>query len=335
MEADELPYISVIITAYKRKDFLLNAIKSVVNQTLNKKYYEIIVIKNFRDENIDDFINKNEIVGIISNDNSLQGKLIEALNVAKGTIISFLEDDDLFFENKLEIVYNKFNRNNKLIYYHNSMIPITGENKILTNWYKQENGIIIGDSASKLRILRRFIEYGGHNLSSISISRNIILKNSKIFGSSTYSLDYAILLLCLTMEGLILSDSERLTLYREHTSSSHIYSKNRNEFTKNRCFVNEQSVATFNNFRSVISSANANIKGVYSFMLSFLLIKQHFFCGSITDVDIRKFAKLFKYRLNTKDYLMGLFLILLIRDKSGKLKNVALNLYLKKVMNDE
>ena len=49
MNDNELPYISVIITAYNRKDFLFNAIKSVVNQTLDKKYYEIIVIKNFED----------------------------------------------------------------------------------------------------------------------------------------------------------------------------------------------------------------------------------------------------------------------------------------------
>jgi len=67
MENDKLPYISVIITAYNRKEYLLNAIKSVINQTLDKKYYEIIVIKNFNDKNIDDFINENKIISIISN----------------------------------------------------------------------------------------------------------------------------------------------------------------------------------------------------------------------------------------------------------------------------
>ena len=124
MNDTELPYISVIITAYDRKEFLLNAIKSALNQTLDKKYYEIIVIKNFRDENIDDFIIENKIVEIISNDNSLAGKLIEALNVAKGTVISFLDDDDLFSSNKLEVVYNKFKSNNNICYYHNTHITM-------------------------------------------------------------------------------------------------------------------------------------------------------------------------------------------------------------------
>ena len=93
MENNKLPYISVIITAYNRREFLLNAIKSVLSQTLDKKYYEIIVIKNFQDDIIDNFISENNIKGIISTDNSLGGKLIEALNVATGEIISFLEDD--------------------------------------------------------------------------------------------------------------------------------------------------------------------------------------------------------------------------------------------------
>ena len=65
MEIDKLPYVSVIITAYNRKEFLLNAIKSVLNQRLDKKYYEIIVIKNFRDKNIDDFIKDKKIKEIL------------------------------------------------------------------------------------------------------------------------------------------------------------------------------------------------------------------------------------------------------------------------------
>jgi len=39
--------ITVIITAYNRKEFLEDAIKSAINQTLPRKYYEIIVVKIF------------------------------------------------------------------------------------------------------------------------------------------------------------------------------------------------------------------------------------------------------------------------------------------------
>ncbi|WP_290705506.1 glycosyltransferase, partial [Ferroplasma sp. Type II] len=62
------PYISVIIVAYNRKNYIKQAIESVLNQTLNQNLYEIIVVKNFEDMEIDDFINKNNIKNIYTVD---------------------------------------------------------------------------------------------------------------------------------------------------------------------------------------------------------------------------------------------------------------------------
>jgi glycosyltransferase involved in cell wall biosynthesis len=50
--------ISVIISAYNRKEFLKNAIRSVYNQLLDKGLYEVVVVKNFEDKDIDDYIAK-------------------------------------------------------------------------------------------------------------------------------------------------------------------------------------------------------------------------------------------------------------------------------------
>jgi Glycosyl transferase family 2. len=41
------PFISVIITAFNRDTFLKDAIESALKQTLDKKVYEVIVVKNF------------------------------------------------------------------------------------------------------------------------------------------------------------------------------------------------------------------------------------------------------------------------------------------------
>jgi len=54
-----VPYISVIITAYNRREFLLDAFRSALNQTLDRNKYEIIVTKNFTDYKIDNYIKKN------------------------------------------------------------------------------------------------------------------------------------------------------------------------------------------------------------------------------------------------------------------------------------
>ncbi|MGC8544043.1 MAG: glycosyltransferase, partial [Vulcanisaeta sp.] len=60
------PFISVVITAYNRREFLKYAVKSVINQTLDKSLYEIIVVKNFRDPEVDHVVESN------------RGKIIEA-----------------------------------------------------------------------------------------------------------------------------------------------------------------------------------------------------------------------------------------------------------------
>jgi len=39
--------ISVIISAYNRKEFLKNAIRSVYTQLLDKGLYEVVIVKNF------------------------------------------------------------------------------------------------------------------------------------------------------------------------------------------------------------------------------------------------------------------------------------------------
>ncbi|WP_048051887.1 glycosyltransferase family A protein [Saccharolobus islandicus] len=55
--------LTILIIARNRKSFLLDAVSSCLNQTVSKKRYEIIVVKNFTDEYID---RKLEELGIIN-----------------------------------------------------------------------------------------------------------------------------------------------------------------------------------------------------------------------------------------------------------------------------
>ncbi|MCH4816713.1 MAG: glycosyltransferase [Saccharolobus sp.] len=99
-----MPYISVIITAYNRKQFLLDAIKSVLNQSLNRNEYEILVAKNFKDDNIDNYLYNNKIKNISIFRSVNNSYIAEAVKLSSGEIISFLDDDDLFLPTKLENV---------------------------------------------------------------------------------------------------------------------------------------------------------------------------------------------------------------------------------------
>jgi Glycosyl transferase family 2. len=60
--------ITVLVTAFNRKQFLPEALCSVINQTLDPSEYEVIVVKNFADGLSDRIIKENGFKEIICND---------------------------------------------------------------------------------------------------------------------------------------------------------------------------------------------------------------------------------------------------------------------------
>ena len=100
--------ISVIIPTYNRYDNLLNAIDSVKNQTY--KDYEIIVVSDgSTDERYKNDIDSVIMIRLPKSSREVLGYPCgsvprnEGLVKAKGEYIAFLDDDDIWMPNKLEI----------------------------------------------------------------------------------------------------------------------------------------------------------------------------------------------------------------------------------------
>jgi len=70
------PYISVVVTAYDRKKYLLGAVQSALNQTISKDLYEVIVVKNFRDETIDRQLEEWRVINLYSMMSHKVGKFV-------------------------------------------------------------------------------------------------------------------------------------------------------------------------------------------------------------------------------------------------------------------
>jgi len=119
-----VPFISVIITAHNRREFLLDAVNSALNQTLPKDEYEIIVVKNFEDERIDKFLEEHNVRNIIVEEEPLGAKIVKGVEESRGEVVSFLEDDDLWLPQKLDIVKQVF-KDKDVIYYHNDFYNFT------------------------------------------------------------------------------------------------------------------------------------------------------------------------------------------------------------------
>jgi glycosyltransferase involved in cell wall biosynthesis len=114
-----VPFISVIITAHNRREFLLEAVNSALNQTLPKDEYEIIVVKNFEDERIDKFLEEHNVKNIVTKEEPVGANIVKGVEESRGEVISFLDDDDLWLPQKLEIVKQVF-QDKDVMYYHNN-----------------------------------------------------------------------------------------------------------------------------------------------------------------------------------------------------------------------
>ena len=106
------PLVSVIIPSFNRIDFLIEAIRSVLEQTYNN--LEIIVINDGSDE--DGYLNHKYLDSIKQINLDKNQKKIHGygpgsirnfgIDVANGEWLAFLDDDDIWFKNKIEVQIN-------------------------------------------------------------------------------------------------------------------------------------------------------------------------------------------------------------------------------------
>ena len=95
---------SVVIIAYKRKEFLINAVNSVLNQRYPREMIEIIVVKSFEDNEIDSILLKEQVRCVYTHEKSIGKKFALGFELSTGEIVCMLEDDDEFHELKMETI---------------------------------------------------------------------------------------------------------------------------------------------------------------------------------------------------------------------------------------
>lgn len=238
--------ISVIIMCYNRRNFLRGAVRSVLNQTLDKSLFEIIVVKNFK-SSIDKFLNRNKIITVLDKQKNAGSNFTKAIKHSSGKIIALLDDDDLWSSDKLEIVHKLFKDNSNLGYYRNN-IGVIGKNgppKILKfldkssiRLYKMK-WFYIKDK-DKPNQINHMINLGiNFNNSSISVRRGVL--SSKLPQMKKIGLLIDNFLFCSAIcSGYdMLAGSKRLTKYRVHGNNASAPSKLNIFFARNSIYISD------------------------------------------------------------------------------------------------
>ena len=208
------PRISIIVVAYNRKQYILNAIRSILNQDLPSNHYEIILVKNFSDEEIDSFLLENGVTNILVNDGSWGESLFTGINVSRGRIVAFLDDDDEFYPNKLSRVYEVFQTLKEVVYYHNSfeLVSYKGD-KLKSPLYSGQGMTKVISKHDQSGIISIFRRGLFSNLSSVAVSRELLIFNLKSIKGLQTAMDVFTFFMALDSGKKLYFDKAVLTKY--------------------------------------------------------------------------------------------------------------------------
>lgn len=107
------PLVSIIIPTYNQADFLQECLRSVIDQSYS--FWEAIVVNNFSDDHTLDIVRKFEDERIhvlnFANQGVIAASRNRGVNQAKGSLIAFLDSDDVWHKDKLQCCVDAFFNN--------------------------------------------------------------------------------------------------------------------------------------------------------------------------------------------------------------------------------
>ena len=258
----ENPYISVVIIAYDRKEFILEAVKSVIDQTLERSKYEIIVVKNYLDPEIDKFLKENDVFNIYTDEKPLGAKLAYGIEKSMGEVVSFLEDDDIYLPFKLREVYEVFQENKDVVYFKHSIVEARNVDGVLSETIAKQKMTQLRKifPVLKLITIKRIYNvqnYGVGNTSSISIKKNYYLKFHTIFQRLNYLADvlfFFLSLLIVNEHVKLCFQTAPLSIYRIHDSwTGYDAPSSQDDFLKKNLKIAEEGVKSYEIIIDILS----------------------------------------------------------------------------------
>jgi len=111
MRDSSFPVVSIVIPTYNHAEFLQVALDSVIQQTFTS--WEAIVVNNYSDDNteaiVSSFLDDRIILINFHNNGIIAASRNQAIKIAKGKYVAFLDSDDMWFPTKLQECINKLN----------------------------------------------------------------------------------------------------------------------------------------------------------------------------------------------------------------------------------
>jgi glycosyltransferase involved in cell wall biosynthesis len=248
---DSAPFLSVIVTAHDRRRYLKEAVESLLRQTISRTRFEVLVVKNFEDAEIDGFLQARKVEHWVTSAVPLAAKILEAFGRSRGRVVAFLEDDDLYLPQRLATVEEAFLRDPELGFFRNGFDVIDEEGRPFTGWLPDALRTS-RDAAPDLSVrdaekdpqYRRLVDcFPDFNTSTMAIRRDLFESVVPILRRGEWGVDRFLFYAALAGSGSLRLDHRRLTLYRVHPENTGILSQSRSDRLRrvDRILANERA----------------------------------------------------------------------------------------------
>ena len=234
MNFDNKVKASVLIFTYNRKQFIKNALDSVIASHEMVDNVEIIISTCISRDELELEPVPPIVRFVTFPTQTLYGEqLLETVKQANGEILFFLEDDDVFSSYKIKTVLDLFQTNSEVIAVKNAATKIRSEAYIDESAF--EKGIEASHGINKTRdynvdsltprdIYDMILDKIVFNPSTISVKKSVILENEDLIRNNQ-PMDILLSAAILNSHGFIKYIEKNLTASRLHSSNDSYFGK--------------------------------------------------------------------------------------------------------------
>ena len=249
MKKSQCSKVSVIIPLYNQKDYIADAINSVLNQS--HPNIEIIVINDGSTDNPETILCKfkNKIILINQENKGTSAAKNTGIKASEGQFIQFLDADDILYKNKIEIQLN-YSSSHHLNNHYVSYCEIAQFNNFTNNYFLRYIGYIKDIFSSYYNFWNRYPTL----IHSLLFNKNIF-EDFGLFNEELYVNEDRLYFSKLSLSGVKFSYIPLIGGFRRLHS---------NNINKNREHVYQNSIKFYNQIHESIDDQNHYSEFYYS-----------------------------------------------------------------------
>jgi len=212
--------VSVVVTAWRRREFLGEAIASV--RFAVGSPFELVVAADFHDDDLEREVRERRGTWIVSRERHWGAMVGDGIRAARGSVIALLDDDDLFHPVRLEEVRRAFEEDPELGFFHNAHVTFrNGKPPSFSAASQRADWIRIPPGRRTSSDCELFWTKGaGYNGSSVAVRRSLIESDIDQLRAVRKAIPPYLFYRAWCSSVALVIDSRRLTAVRLHSTNT-------------------------------------------------------------------------------------------------------------------